>query len=286
MTIVESPKRRQVFMSYAEEDRGVAERIANALRAAGDRVWFDAWELASSDSIGPRINQAVTTSDFLLVLLSPKSVESQWVQNELSTALARELSDRGITVIPAVIEDCEIPPLLANILCVDLRHDFNAGMQRLVAQLGAIPDIEFSRLDPRTFERLVADLLSDLGFAVQQLPLRPDTGFDFIASYRSRDPFGSEKTENWLVEAKLYREQRVGVSALRQMIGFLMTSEIGRKGLVVTSGRMTSVAREFLAEITHKFGQELRVIDGTELMALVSQRPSLVRKYFAHSEQQ
>jgi hypothetical protein len=279
MTDLESPKRRHVFLSYAHADKAVADQVVNALRGAGHRVSFDSWELEPADSIEARILQAVSTSDYLLVLLSPKSVESKWVQYELGVAVGWELN-----LIPAMIEDCEIPAFLAGKQYIDLRKDFNAGLQRLVSQLAAIPDIEFSRLDPRTFESLVADLLSDLGFSVQRTRPTHDSGFDFIASYRSRDPFGAEKTETWLVESRLYREQRVSVSALRQMVGFLVTSRTAGKGLVVTNGRMTSVAREFLAEITLKSGQELRVIDGTELMALVIQRPSLVQQYFAHKE--
>jgi restriction endonuclease Mrr len=208
-------------------------------------------------------------------------VASRWVQSELNAALARELRDRAITVIPAVIEDCEVPPLLADRQHLDLRHDFQGGVQRLIGQLAAAPDIEFSRLDSRIFEGLVGDLLVELGFSVQPTPVTRDSGFDFIASHRSRDPFGAEKTDTWLVEVKFYREQRVSVSALRQMLGYLITSSGPSKGLVVTNSRMTSVAREFLSEISRKSGHELRVIDGTELTNLLIQHPKLVERYFA-----
>src|SRR5438105_11735312 len=113
MEIAEEP-RRQVFLSYAQADKDIADRVADALRRAGLRVWFDAWELAQGDSIADRIDQAVRSSDLLVVLLSPRSVESKWVQTELSAALARELKDRAITVIPALIEDCAIPLSLAD----------------------------------------------------------------------------------------------------------------------------------------------------------------------------
>lgn len=283
---IESPRRRQVFLSYAQGDRSVANRIAEALRTAGHPVWFDAWELAPGDSIIDRIDQALAPSDFLVVLLSRRSAESTWVQKELSATLAKELKDRGITVLPALLDDCDLPPLLANRQFVDLRDDLDGGVQRLARQLAALPDIEFSRLDGRQFEQLVADLLAARGFTMQSTPVTRDTGFDFVASYRSRDPFGAERAETWLIEAKFYREQRVSVAALRQMLGYLMTSPAGNKGLVVTNSRMTSVARDFLSELTHKSGHELRVIDGTELTSLVSQHPALVQRYFAPSENQ
>jgi hypothetical protein len=251
-----SERTKQVFLSYAQDDKPVARRIAEGLRAAGLRVWFDEWELAVGDSIVPRIEQAVATSDLLLVLLSPRSVESLWVQTELSSVFAQELKDRAITLIPALIEDCEIPPVLADRHYLDLREDFDKGLERLISQLRAVPDIDFSRLDGLTFEKLVGDLLLELGFSIQQTPLTRDSGFDFIASFSSR---------------------------LRQMLGYLMTSPHVGKGLVVTNSRLTSVARDFLSESTARSGHELRVIDGTELTNLLSQHPGLVERYFGRS---
>ena len=282
MEITEEP-RRQVFLSYAQADKDIADRVADALRRAGLRVWFDAWELAQGDSIADRIDQAVRSSDLLVVLLSPRSVESKWVQTELSAALARELKDRAITVIPALIEDCAIPLSLADRVYLDLRHDLAGGVQRLVDQIGGAPDLQFSQLDGRTFENLVADLLGELGFAVQRTSATRDSGFDFVASHRFRDPFGAEKTETWFVEVKLYREQRVSVSTLRQVLGFLMTSRGVKKGLVVTNSRLTSIARDFLSQSAETSAHELRVIDGTELTTLLIQHPELVRRYFPRS---
>lgn len=279
----QSERTRQVFLSYAQDDRVVARRLAEGLKAAGLRVWFDQWELAAGDSIVSRIRQAVAATDLLLVLLSPRSVQSRWVQTELSSFLARELKDRAITLIPALIEDCEIPPVLADRQYLDLRKDFDKGLERLIDQLRALPDIDFSKLDGRTFEKLVGELLLELGFSIQQTPLARGSGFDFIASFSSGDPFGAKRQETWFVEVKLYRDQRVSISALRQMIDYLMTSPHRGKGLVVTNGRLTSVAREFLSEATARSGHELRVIDGTELTNLLSQHPGLVERYFGRS---
>jgi hypothetical protein len=272
--------RRQVFLSYASEDKAIATRLADALKNSGVTVWFKDWELAAGDSIVSRIEQAVASSDLIIVLLSPSSVASRWVQAELSAALSRELRDRAITVLPALIDDCDIPPLLADRVYIDLRQDFAGGVKRLVAQLAVAPNLEFSNLHAHAFESLVADLLVRLGFSVQRMSTTRDAGFDFMASYRSRDPFGAERTETWLVEVKLYREQRVSVSVLQQLLGYLVISPGTRRGLVVTNGRLTSEARKFLTESTERSGQQLRVIEGTELTSLLIQHPDLVQRYF------
>ena len=101
---------KQVFLSYARGDRPVARRVAKRLKAAGLRVWVEEWELTVSESIVPRVQETLASSDLLLVLLSPRSVKTRWVQRELGSTLAHELKDRAITFMPAIIEDCEIPP--------------------------------------------------------------------------------------------------------------------------------------------------------------------------------
>jgi hypothetical protein len=273
-------RRRQVFVSYAQADKGIARQVAEALRHAGLLVWIDTWELQAGDSIGPRIDQAIASSDVLLVLLSRNAVASKWVQKELSAALSGELRDRAITVVPALLEDCDVPPLLSDRQYLDLRHDRPAAIRRLVEQIRSVPSLDFAKLDGRAFEEMVGDLLASLGFSVQRTSLTRDSGYDFVASYRSRDPFGAEQTDTWLVEVKLYRDARVSIHALQHLMGVLVMTGGNKKGLVVTNGRLTSVARTFLAQSVDRAGHELRVIDGTELTNLLIQNPEVTQKYF------
>ena len=66
------------------------------------------------------------------------------------------------------------------------------------------------------------------------------------------------------------------------MVGYMVTmaGSHKHKGLVVTNSQLTSVATKFLHDITEKSGQELRVIEGTELRALLLRYPDLVEQYF------
>ena len=277
----EQAKAQQVFISYAQADKKVAKHIADALRGAGLSVWFDQWELKPGDSILEKMESGLNASDILLVLLSPNSVDSSWVTSELSiAALTHEFKNRAVTLIPALIADCEVPTLLRSLLYLDLREDLEGGIDRLVQELGLVPELDFSKLDWRSFQVLVSDLLVELGFTVEIQRTLNDDGFDFVASVNSPDPFGGERRETWLVDVKLYRNQRVSLQSLRQMVGYLVTATGSHKGLVVTNSQLTSVARSFLDDITEKSGRELRVIDGTELRALLMRHPKVVRKHF------
>jgi hypothetical protein len=126
-----------VFVSHASQDKRIASRVAMGLKAFDYDTWYDDWELLPGDSIVDRIEVAISQTDVLLVLLSKSSVGSKWVRRELSAGLARQLSGKGVMVIPVVVEDCEIPDMLANTKYVDLRGDFERGFRQLADALAA-----------------------------------------------------------------------------------------------------------------------------------------------------
>ena len=58
-TEVERAVSPKAFLSYASEDRNVAERVAEDLQAAGVETWWDRWEIGAGDSIVQKINQGL-----------------------------------------------------------------------------------------------------------------------------------------------------------------------------------------------------------------------------------
>jgi len=224
----------------------------------------------TGDTIRERVDRAVQTSDFFLVFLSKASVASQWIQQEIGDVLSREMNDRAITIIPVLIEDCDVPPLLAGRKNFDLTKDVAAGARRLAEQLASAATIDLSRLDPKTFEQLIAELLAALGFEISLS--HTDHGIDVIAT-RAKDPLAAERSENWLVEVKKYGQGRVGIATIQQLIAYLSSASSDTKGLLVTNGNITSVAREFLSDASQRAGREVRVIDGTELTSLLARHP-------------
>ncbi len=277
-------KTKHIYLSYSYKDQSIAHRLTDRIRGAGLNISDDVWELKSSDSLKFKIREAISTSDFMIILLSPSSVKSNWIQFELNSALANELSDRAITLIPVLIKDCVIPEFIEDHPYIDLRNDFNKSVNELINRLRAIPEIDYSKLDGMRFENLIGDLLSELGFSVISNQRGPDFGFDFTAVYKSCDPFGLEQKETWFVEVKFYREERVSISALQRILGQLMTTNRNGKGLIVTNGKLTSISREFLTNSNSKFGYNIRVLDGMELTNLLVQHPKLIEQYFGQSK--
>lgn len=280
MDNVETKRPPQVFLSYVSSDKPAARFIADALRQSGVSTWFDEWEIHFGDSLLKRIESAAESSDYILLLLSPAAVGSDWVQKEINFALSRELKERAIRLVPVLVADCDIPYVLRDRVLLDLRgNNLEIGIRQLVEQLAAVPAIRFSDLTAETFERLVGDLLVEMGFSIEShARAGRDVGFDFKAEYKSTDPFGVEKSDTWLVEVKLYSNSRVSIGVLRQAVGLLASWRDALMALVVTSGNITSEARHFLEE--SGYANRVRIIEGPELMNLIAQYPSLIERYF------
>lgn len=123
---------KKIFISYSHADKGVAERLAHALNAQGVDVWWDHWELQPGDSLVSKLFESgLSQASHFLILLSPDSVRSRWVREELDIATVRRIEDL-VRVIPVLIRDTEIPTPLRALLWVDLRSQFDDGVQRIV----------------------------------------------------------------------------------------------------------------------------------------------------------
>jgi hypothetical protein len=274
-------KMPRLFLSYAAKDKNYASRLAEELKKTGASVWFDEWELQIGDSLRQRIDEAIAISDYLLILLSPNSVSSNWIQAEWRAALSNELNDRAVTVIPVLLADCDIPSDLSGRLYLDLRSNFQEGVARLVEQLSLTPQIDFEGLNENTLMKIFVDLLDALGFYDVQVHHGPDElGKDIEARFRNKDPFGKETEEVWLVQVKLYKNGRADLRSISQMFQIIGTMPENYKGLIVTNGQVTSAARSWLESAIKSKRDEIRVIDGTELRRLLLKHPTLIRKYF------
>ncbi|MBV9788426.1 MAG: toll/interleukin-1 receptor domain-containing protein [Chloroflexi bacterium] len=130
--------KRNIFISYNHQDRDFVERLANDLRSTGLPVWWDQWEIKVGDSIIQKVSDGISDSAYLLAVLSPHSIRSQWVQREISSALMNQLSiEKNIVILPLLIADCEIPVLLREIKWADFRKTYEIGLKSLLEVLAS-----------------------------------------------------------------------------------------------------------------------------------------------------
>jgi hypothetical protein len=138
----------KIFLSHSSKDKDFVRRLANDLNSKNIPVWFDEWELKVGDSLNRKISDGIKESAWLAIILSNNSVTSQWVEKELNAALAQELEQKQIYVLPILIEDCSVPIFLKDKLFADFRSNYERGLTALLRRL--IPEIPATNNNKRS----------------------------------------------------------------------------------------------------------------------------------------
>jgi hypothetical protein len=93
------------FISYSSKDHPFAERLHADLQIKGVRCWFAPEDLKIGAEIRVGIDESIRVHDKLLLILSETSVKSQWVQQEVETALAKEREQGRTVLFPVRLDD-------------------------------------------------------------------------------------------------------------------------------------------------------------------------------------
>jgi hypothetical protein len=125
----------RVFVSHAADaDLDQRERLVSDLRAAGVDVWMSPASIRPGESFAAAIDRGLESSEYFLVLLSPASLASRWVQTEVNAAIDRAVRDE-IQMLPVVVSPVAVPPLLSTFQQIDLT-DYAQGLSALGQALG------------------------------------------------------------------------------------------------------------------------------------------------------
>jgi WD40 repeat protein len=122
-----------VFLSYKSSDKPRVRRLAERLRDAGLRVWFDDWVIKPGDDVYLTIERGLEAARVQVLCLSPAALGSDWVSMERSTVLFRNPTNAGRRFIPLLLADCELPDTLRRYKYVDLREEAEAAFEELLA---------------------------------------------------------------------------------------------------------------------------------------------------------
>jgi tetratricopeptide (TPR) repeat protein len=126
---------KDVFVSYTAADQAWAEWIADQLEAAGHSTVLQAWDFRPGENFVLRMNQALEQAQRILAVLSPRYFSSAYATDEWTAALVRDRHGQD-RLLPVRIEPCELPPLIANRIYVDLVGlDESTAATRLLAGL-------------------------------------------------------------------------------------------------------------------------------------------------------
>jgi TIR domain len=123
----------QVFISHAGADTLRATEVAQALERGGLRVSLDRETLEPGDTFLAFMEQALTESDYCLLLWSGAAARREWVQVEWQAALYRTVKEARRFLLVGRLEDHQLPALLAPRLFVDLFPGISPGIDQVIA---------------------------------------------------------------------------------------------------------------------------------------------------------
>jgi hypothetical protein len=120
-----------IFFSYSRSDSEFVLKLAKDLRKAGANIWLDQLDIKPGSHWDSSIETALNKSTDLIIILSPASVASNNVMDEVSFAL-----ETNKTVIPVLLAECEVPFRLRRVQRVNFTGDYQAALNQLMDVLG------------------------------------------------------------------------------------------------------------------------------------------------------
>lgn len=136
----------KIFISYSKQDIDQVRQLYHQLSNAGFTPWMDEKDIIGGEAWEPAIQRAIKASDFFLACLSRNSVGKRgMIQKELRAALEvwKEKLEDDIYLIPARLEECQVPEPLGKFQWIDLFQD-DGWIRLTVAIKAGIQRLEFS----------------------------------------------------------------------------------------------------------------------------------------------
>ena len=122
-----------IFLSHTYKDKPVVEQVALSLAKAipREQLFYDSWSIQPGDGIIDKMNAGLEDCKLFLFFVSKNSLQSSMVKLEWQNALLK--ATKGQTkIVPVKLDDCLMPPILAQTLYVDL---FGQGLEVATRQI-------------------------------------------------------------------------------------------------------------------------------------------------------
>ena len=143
------------FISYSTKDDEFAERLHSKMRDSGLRVWFAPEDVQGGKKLHEQIDEAIRVYDKLLLVLSPSSMNSEWVKTEIRKARKAELEEKRRKLFPIRLVDFET---IRHWECFDADTGKDLGVE---VREYFVPDFSNWK-DHDSFEASFNRLLNDL----------------------------------------------------------------------------------------------------------------------------
>lgn len=144
------------FISYSTLDQEFAKRIHADLQAENVRCWFAPHDIQGGRKIHEQIDEAIRHYDKLLLILSERSMNSEWVRAEISKARKREAQENCRMLFPIRLIDWN---RISEWECFDA--DRGKDSAREIREY-YVPDFSLWKTDHDKYSEELGKLLRDL----------------------------------------------------------------------------------------------------------------------------
>jgi hypothetical protein len=176
----------KVFLCHSSNDKPQVRELYNKLLADGFDAWLDEEKLLPGQDWDLEIREVVRQTDIVIVCLSNNSVTKKgYAQKEIKIALdvSDEQPEGAIFLIPAKLEDCQVPHRLSKWHWVNLfeSNGYDKLRQSLHAQANAFGA---SSISPR--QQVAKQTIINPGFVeYEHYPWQPFLSFRYLESLDS-----------------------------------------------------------------------------------------------------
>lgn len=119
----------KVFISHSSTDKRFIRTLKSGLKENSIETWLDEDQLDFGDSLVEKLETALGESSHFVIILSPSSVDSDWVSFELKKALQHSRTGLMNKIIPIKYRECDIPEELSKLLYADLSDEVVLPME-------------------------------------------------------------------------------------------------------------------------------------------------------------
>lgn len=116
----------RIFISYASVDYDFAKRVKEKLEEANVKCLMASDELRAGEEWKEEIDNMISLSDAVIVVLTPHSYQSVYVTYEWTFALAK-----SIKVIPVKLKESDIHPRIETLHILDFQNMGNRPWEKL-----------------------------------------------------------------------------------------------------------------------------------------------------------
>jgi len=120
-----------IFVSYSSKDRPFVLAFVEELKSFGAKIWIDQLDIELGENWDNAIEEALEKSETIMIIISPTSVESQNVQDEVSIAISTKKK-----MVPILIRPCELPMRWGRRQYADLASNPDKAINDILHFLG------------------------------------------------------------------------------------------------------------------------------------------------------